>query len=248
MKTLGIIGFGDFGRLAAAHLAARFDVGAYDAQLSAPDIAAHGAQALSFAQAAQCDVVMIAVPVQEMERVIADMAPQVKPGATVIDIASVKMLPSQWLARYMPESVHIVPTHPLFGPQSVARDGLAGRQLVICPLRGEQHLKVAALGEELGLRVQITTAEEHDREMAYVQALTHLVGRTLSAMDIPDEMLKTQSYQHLLDLCDLLKRDSFTLFTAIQTLNPFADQITQDFVARASDLLAQAHDGAINRS
>jgi hypothetical protein len=83
------------------------------------------------------------------------------------------------------QSVHIVPTHPLFGPQSVARDGLAGRQLVICPARGDQHLKVAALGEELGLRVQITTAEEHDREMAYVQALTHLVGRTLGGMHDP---------------------------------------------------------------
>ncbi|MCH4150956.1 MAG: prephenate dehydrogenase [Sphingobium sp.] len=243
MKTLGIIGFGAFGRLAAAHLGARFDVGAFDAHLPATEIAALGVRALSLAEAAACDVVMIAVPVQGMERVIAEVAPLVKPGATVLDIASVKMLPSQWLLHYLPTSVHIVPTHPLFGPQSVARDGLAGRQLVICPARGDQHLKVAALGEELGLRVQITTAEEHDREMAYVQALTHLVGRTLGGMAIPDEMLKTQSYQHLLDLCELLKRDSFELFTAIQTLNPFAEEITREFVTRAGDLLAQVHDG-----
>lgn len=241
MKSLGIIGFGDFGRLAAAHLGARFDTGAFDAHVPADEIAANGTRPLTFVQAAACDVVMIAVPVQDMERVIEALAPLVKPGATVLDIASVKVLPSQWLAKHLPETVHIVPTHPLFGPQSVARDGLAGRQLVICPLRGEQHLKVAALGEEMGLRIQITTAEEHDREMAYVQALTHLVGRTLSAMNIPDEMLKTQSYQHLLDLCDLLKRDSFALFSAIQTLNPYADEITQEFVARASDLLTQAH-------
>jgi prephenate dehydrogenase len=123
----------------------------------------------------------------------------------------------------------------------VARDGLTGRQLVICPLRGEQHLKVAALGEEMGLRIRITTAEEHDREMAYVQALTHLIGRTLSSMNIPDEMLKTQSYQHLLDLCGLIGRDSFELFAAIQTLNPFAHEVAGDFVARAGDLLAQVH-------
>lgn len=242
MKTLGIIGFGDFGRLAAEHLAARFDIGAFDAHVSAAEITARGARALSFAETAGSDVVMVAVPVQEMERVIKSIAPLVKPGATVIDIASVKVLPSEWLLKYLPDSVHVVPTHPLFGPQSVARDGLAGRQLVICPARGEQHLKVAALGKELGLRVQITTADEHDREMAYVQALTHLVGRTLSSMHIPDEMLKTQSYQHLLDLCDLLRRDSFELFTAIQTLNPYAERITGEFVARAQELLARAHD------
>jgi len=93
MKTLGIIGFGDFGRLAATHLAGRFDIGAYDAHISAEDIAAYDVRALSLTEAAQSEVVMIAVPVQEMEAVIKNIAPLVKPGATVLDIASVKMLP-----------------------------------------------------------------------------------------------------------------------------------------------------------
>ena len=241
MKSLGIIGFGDFGRLTAEHLAGRFAIGVHAPRRSDAEIEAFGYKALSLEQAAAQDVVVISVPVQKMEQVIRQIAPHVRPGATVIDVASVKMLPSQWLARYLPENVHVVPTHPLFGPQSVARDGLAGRQLVICPLRGDQHLKVAALGEEIGLRIRITTAEEHDREMAYVQALTHLIGRTLSSMNIPDEMLKTQSYQHLLDLCGLIGRDSFELSTAIQTLNPFAQEVAGDFVARAGALLAQVH-------
>lgn len=245
MKTLGVIGFGHFGRLAAQQLAGRFAVGAHDPQLAADVIEGAGARPMSLEEAAACDVVMIAVPVQAMEEVIARIAPLVRPGSTVIDVASVKVLPSQWLARYIPETVHVVPTHPLFGPQSTARGGIAGRQLVICPLRGDQHLKVAALGEELGLRVRITGAEEHDREMAYVQALTHLIGRTLAGMAIPDEMLKTQTYQHLLDLCDLIRNDSMELFTAIQTMNPFADPVTQDFVARAAALLQQVHGGPV---
>lgn len=241
MKTLGMIGFGEFGALAAAELAGRFDIGVHDPHRTAADIAARGFRPLSCEEAAQSDIVVLAVPVQAMEEVIRRIAPLVRPGATVIDVASVKMLPSQWLARYMPDTVHIVPTHPLFGPQSVARDGLPGRQFVICPLRGEQHLKVAALGEEMGMRVRITTAEEHDREMAFVQALTHLIGRTLTDMHIPDEMLKTQSYQHLIDLTWLIGKDSFDLFAAIQTLNPYAREIAGDFVARAADLLAQVH-------
>ena len=238
MKSLGLIGFGQFGRLAATHLADRFAVGVYDAAGREDEIAACGLKPVSFDDAAASDVVVIAVPVQVMEGVIARAAPLVRPGATVIDVASVKMLPSQWLAHYLPENVHIVPTHPLFGPQSAAR-GLAGRQLVICPARGDQHLKVAALGEELGLRARITTAEEHDREMAYVQALTHLIGRSLSGMNIPDETLKTQTYQHLLDLCGLIGNDSFELFTAIQSLNPYARPIADEFVARAAGLLAE---------
>jgi len=242
MKSLGIIGFGEFGRLAAAHLGSRFAVSVHDARLSPGEVEAAGVRPVMLDEAATSDVVILAMPVQAMEGVIARIAPVVRPGATVLDVASVKTLPSQWLGRYLPENVHAVPTHPLFGPQSVARDGLAGRQLVICPLRGEQHHKVAALGEELGLRVRITSAEEHDREMAYVQGLTHLIGRTLTAMHIPDEMLKTQTYQHLLDMTELIGRDSFELFTAIQTMNPFARPVTEDFVARAASLLAQVHE------
>lgn len=241
MKTLGILGFGDFGRLAATQLAGRFDVHVHDSAVDAAAVEAAGFNAASFAEAAKCDIVLLAVPVQALEAVIQSIAPLVRPGATVIDVASVKLLPSQWLDRHLPASVHVVPSHPLFGPQSVARDGLAGRQLVICPVRGDRHLKVAALGEAMGLRVRITTPEEHDREMAYVQALTHLIGRTLASMNIPDEELKTQSYQHLLDLCGLIGGDSFALFTAIETLNPYAQPVVRDFVARATLLLEQVH-------
>ncbi|MPT47950.1 MAG: prephenate dehydrogenase/arogenate dehydrogenase family protein [Sphingobium sp.] len=240
-KSLAIIGFGDFGRLAADSLAGRFDISVHDAFLSPDKITAAGYRSLSLEEAARCDVVVLAVPVQVMEETIARIAPLVRPGALVLDVASVKTLPGQWLSQYMPDSVQIVPTHPLFGPQSVARDGLAGRQFVLCPVRGNAHLPVAALGRELGLVVRITTAEEHDREMAYVQALTHLIGRTLSGMDIPDKQMKTQTYQHLLDLTQLIGKDSFELFTAIQTMNPYARDITDSFVSGAVDLLGQVH-------
>ena len=241
MKTLAIIGFGQFGRLAASTLSARYAVGIHDPYCPPADIAAAGYTSMTLEAAAASDIVVVAVPVQVMKATIEAIAPHVQPGATVVDVASVKMAPSQWLQQYIPDHAHIVPTHPLFGPQSVARDGLAGRQFVICPLRGTRHEKVAALGEELGLRVRITTAEEHDREMAYVQGLTHLIGRTLTAMDIPDRMLKTQTYQHLLDLTALIGKDSFELFAAIETLNPFAREVTDDFVNRAAALLERVH-------
>jgi prephenate dehydrogenase len=62
-------------------------------------------------------------------------------------------------------------------------------------------------------------------------------------MNIPDEKMKTQSYQHLIDLTGLIGNDSFELFTAIQTLNPFAKPVVEDFVARAEDLLGQVYRG-----
>ena len=173
-----------------------------------------------------------------MREVFAQIAPHLIRGALVIDVGSVKMLPAEWMAEILPSHVDLVATHPLFGPQS-AKTGLAGLRLVVCPIRGARADKVAAFGRSLGLTVTVTSPEEHDREMAYVQALTHLIGRSLVNLDIPDEQMKTPSYQHLLELCSLIGADTFELFTAIQTQNPFASEIANAFVDEARNLLDQ---------
>jgi prephenate dehydrogenase len=237
VKTLGLIGLGQFGQLAALHLAPLFDILATD---TAADGAAR-AEALgirfgTLSDAAARDIVIVAVPVVAMPQTFEAIAPHLRPDALVIDVGSVKTLPSQWMVELLPDHVDLVATHPLFGPQS-ARTGLAGLRLVVCPIRGDRSEKVVALGRSLGLTVTVTTPEDHDREMAYVQALTHLIGRSLVNLDIPDEQLKTPSYQHLLELCALIGGDSFELFSAIQTLNPYASEVAESFVAQARSLL-----------
>jgi len=244
MKTLGLIGFGQFGQLAARVLKDHFDVLAADAGEGAARAAADlGVGFGPVEQAAAREIVIVAVPVRAMRDVFAQIAPYLAPGALVIDVGSVKMLPAAWMAEILPDHVDLVATHPLFGPQS-AKTGLAGLRLVVCPIRGGRADKVAAFGRSLGLTVTVTTAEEHDREMAYVQALTHLIGRSLVNLNIPDEQLKTPSYQHLLELCGLIGSDTFELFTAIQTQNPFASEIAEAFVAEARGLLDRVKAGS----
>jgi prephenate dehydrogenase len=239
MKTLGLIGFGQFGRLAAQLLSPHFDVLATDAAPGAEAAVREAGFAFgSLSEVAARDVVVVAVPVVAMQAVFGAIAPHLKPGALVADVGSVKMLPSRWMVELLPAHVDLIATHPLFGPQS-AKAGLQGLRFVICPIRGDRHERVAAFGRGLGLTVTVTTAEEHDREMAYVQALTHLIGRSLVNLGIPDEDLKTQSYQHLLELCSLIGADTFELFTAIQTQNPFAAEVVEAFVAEARSLLDQ---------
>ncbi|HEY0436943.1 MAG TPA: prephenate dehydrogenase [Phenylobacterium sp.] len=239
MKTLSIVGFGQFGRLAARTLMTHFDVLVTDAAPGAADLAKDlGVAFGSLQDAAACEIVVVAVPVVAMREVFAALAPDLRPGALVIDVGSVKMLPVQWMTETLPAHVDIVATHPLFGPQS-AKESLEGLRFVVCPVRGERHEAVAAFGRSLGLTVTVTTPEEHDREMAYVQALTHLIGRSLVNLGIPDEQLATPSYQHLLELCSLIGADTFELFTAIQTQNPFAADVAQAFVGQARSLLDQ---------
>ncbi len=239
MKTLGLIGFGQFGQLAASALKRDFRVTVAD---PAPDSAKRAAElGVGFGtleRVAGSEIVLFAVPVVSMQATFAAAAPYLAPGTLVLDVGSVKVMPSQWMLDLLPPHVDLVATHPLFGPQS-AKTGLQGLRLVVCPIRGDRHEKVAAFGRGLGLTVSIVTPEEHDREMAYVQALTHLIGRSLVNLGIPDESLKTPSYQHLLELCSLIGADTFELFTAIQTQNPYAAEVAQAFVAEARSLLDQ---------
>ena len=245
MKRVGLIGFGQFGQLAARVLSAHFDVCVTDPAPTSPAAALEiGVSLGTLEDAASREIVIFAVPVVAMEAVFRATAPHLKPGTLAIDVGSVKMLPSRWMTEILPDHVDLVATHPLFGPQS-ARTGLDGLRLVVCPIRGDRHDKVVAFGRSLGLTVTVTTPEEHDREMAYVQALTHLIGRSLVNLGIPDEQLKTASYQHLLELCSLIGTDSFELFTAIQTQNPFATEGVEKFVSEARSLLDQVATGRV---
>jgi len=110
MKRFGIIGFGLFGQLAARHLRDHFSVVVTDTADVGEAAAAIGVKTGSLADAADCDVVMLAVPVQAMAATIAAIAPLVRPGALVLDVASVKMLPARWMLEALPESVDIVAT------------------------------------------------------------------------------------------------------------------------------------------
>ena len=239
MKRVGLIGFGQFGQLAAQVLATHFDLLVTDpSPTTATKARGLGVEVGSLADVAAREIVIFAVPVVAMEAVFREAAPHLKPGALVLDVGSVKMLPARWMTEILPDHVDLVATHPLFGPQS-AKTGLDRLRLVVCPIRGDRHDKVVAFGRALGLTVTVTTPEEHDREMAYVQALTHLIGRSLVNLGIPDEQLKTASYQHLLELCSLIGADTFELFTAIQTQNPFAAEVVERFVGEAQSLLDQ---------
>jgi prephenate dehydrogenase len=239
MKTVGLIGFGQFGQLIAKHVGPRADMTVFDLSDRSREANELGVKLGDIKEAAASDVVIVAVPVQSMLQTFVEIAPLLTKKCLVIDVASVKVLPIRWMLQTLPPYVDIIGTHPLFGPQS-ARDGLDDLPLVVCPVRGNREKWLINFAQDLKLKVSIATPEEHDEEMAYVQALTHLIGRTLLEIKIPDENFKTRSYQHLLELCSLIGNDSFELFAAIQSLNPYAPKIASSFIRQARSLLQSA--------
>lgn len=239
MKKLscGIIGVGAFGTLMAKHLAPHFDLVLHDAGKDVAGYAAEiAAKAGSLADAAACDVVVLAVPVQKMEAVLAAIAPHIKDGALVIDVASVKVKAVALMERLLPAHADIVATHPIFGPQS-GKNGIEGLKIAVCPVRGKRAACVMDFCRDvLKLAVFEVSAEEHDREMAYVQGITHLLAKIVVRLDVPPLRLTTKTYNFMEQMVDMVRYDSDELFRAIQRENPFSKPTEVAFFEAAAQL------------
>lgn len=236
-KTLAIIGLGAFGQLMARHLQPHFQLLAHDPSPSVAAFAqAQGVPLVGLAEAARADYVVIATPVEKIAAAATALAPHLRPETLVLDVGSVKALPAETLRRILPPTTAIVCTHPLFGPQS-ARDGIAGLKIAVCPVRGEGAAAVAQfLHETLRLEVIVTTPEEHDREMAAAQGLTHMIAKILVEMEPLPRKLTTVSFDHIVKAIEMVRYDSLELFLAIQRNNPYAAELRHSFFDKADAL------------
>jgi prephenate dehydrogenase len=145
------------------------------------------------------------------------------------------------MEEHLPESVQILATHPVFGPQS-GKDGIAGLPMAVWPVRvNAQAMKSIKkfLSQTLGLDVIEMPPDKHDREMAYALALTHLISRAFNEMDIPQLRLGTKSYKLMLAIKENLSEDSMELFQTIQNYNPYALKVRQKFVKQLDELEAK---------
>lgn len=232
---VSVVGSGSFGTLVLDALAPFCQVKAYDEDRAASGKTRHTV-VLDPKAAAHADVVIFAVPVQRLEASLRAFAPHLRPGTLVVDVCSVKLEPIALLLDCLPEHCDILATHPLFGPQS-ARTGLRGSRLAFVPVRGGSYHRLAAfLRSRLGLKIIRTTADDHDRGMAYVQGLTHLLARVVLSMDPPPTPLTTRTYELMREMCSLVGNDSPELVDAILSLNPYAGEVLDRFADTARRL------------
>ncbi|MEN0001897.1 MAG: prephenate dehydrogenase [Pseudomonadota bacterium] len=235
--TLGIVGFGAFGQFAALHLGQYFDIAAYDPSADVAEPAEQlGVRLTSLHAVSQAEVVLIAAPVSSFEQVVSEIAVACKPGALIVDVGSVKVVPCAIMRRLLPRHVDIVASHPLFGPQSAAT-GLDGLKIALCPIQGKQHVRLAAfLRKALGLSVIITTPEEHDAEAAIVQGLTHLIAKVLLRMGPLPTRMTTKSFDLLSEAISMVQHDAPEVFDAIEKANPYAEAVRRQFFDLAAGL------------
>ena len=133
------------------------------------------------------DLVVLCVPVGAMGAVAAEIAPSLKPGATVSDVGSVKKAVIDAVAPHLPQGVHFVPAHPLAGTEhSGPRSGFAelfdNRWCLIVPETGSDPdavTRVARLWQGMGAQTDEMDAEHHDLVLAVTSHAPHLIAYTM---------------------------------------------------------------------
>ena len=237
---IGIIGFGRFGILAASILKKFGEIKVYHYKKSAEilkNAKIIGAELSDFKTVASSDIVIIATPISKTKEIIKKVAKYAKDGALIIDVCSVKVYPCQWLKKYIPKTVGIMGTHPMFGAITANFDlkkqkwDLENKQIVLCPLRIKQRnlQKIKNILTELGLGVIETSPENHDKQNAITLSLVHFLGRSLWQSRIKEQEIYTPGFLDLLKIYRHTTGDSWELFYDMNNYNPYAKKIREKF-------------------
>jgi cyclohexadieny/prephenate dehydrogenase len=136
---------------------------------------------------AEADLVVLCVPVGAMGAVAAEIAPHLKPGATVSDVGSVKAAVIQAVGPHLPDNVHFIPAHPLAGTEhSGPESGFAtlfdNRWCLLVPVEGTDANaldRLSRLWAGMGANVDTMEADHHDLVLAVTSHAPHLIAYTM---------------------------------------------------------------------
>lgn len=124
------------------------------------------------------DLVVLAAPVLSLKEIMGDIAPLLKSGAAVTDVASTKSEVLDWANTLLPRTVGFVGGHPMAGKETSIEgaDGelFRGATWCVCPsvqASDESIRTVLGMVNALGGEPYFVDPHEHD---AYVAGISHL--------------------------------------------------------------------------
>ncbi len=135
----------------------------------------------------EADVVFLATPVQALGPMACQIMPHLKPGAILTDGGSVKAEVIRAIEPHLRADVHFVPGHPIAGTEKSGAEAAFAtlyrkRRCILTP---SAHTDVHALElvrsmwETAGCEVVIMDVEKHDRVLAAISHLPHMVAYAL---------------------------------------------------------------------
>jgi prephenate dehydrogenase len=183
-KKIAIIGAeGQMGKWFSKYFLEKdFDIIGYDSEKEILNKSVTKAQSLVGA-ILTADYVILCIPVKRTPETIRLIAKEMKRDSYLIDISSLKTKTAAALSK-IPDKVNPICIHPMFGPGTKR---LKGQNIISIPIRdAKKEMAVTkSLFEEANF-VQID-ATEHDKKIAMVLGMPHLVNLALANIFAKEE-------------------------------------------------------------
>ncbi|PLY02881.1 MAG: prephenate dehydrogenase/arogenate dehydrogenase family protein [Desulfuromonas sp.] len=133
------------------------------------------------------DLVFLATPVLAMSEVMAKISGHLKRGSVLTDGGSVKGAIIDAVQPHLPAGVHFVPGHPIAGTEKSGAEAAfptlyRERRCILTPTEATDAGALAlvkALWQAAGSEVVVMDVEKHDRVLAAISHLPHMVAYAL---------------------------------------------------------------------
>jgi prephenate dehydrogenase len=158
------------------------------------------------AGAAAADLVVLCVPVLSMPPLVERMAPHLKPGAVVTDVGSTKAVLVREIPRRLRSENRFVGGHPMAGSErtgveAARADLFEGARYLLTPAPDTPEREVERLARwvtGLGAVPVRLDPEAHDRAVAAISHLPHVVAGALAAAVVAGESPDTGTLRQLI--------------------------------------------------
>ncbi|MBU2062820.1 MAG: prephenate dehydrogenase/arogenate dehydrogenase family protein [Candidatus Omnitrophica bacterium] len=133
------------------------------------------------------DLIVLALPVDAIKKTIKLIGRYVQSGCLIFDVGSTKREILKAAAKMLPKKVYFVGTHPMAGSEKSgpahANSGIFKKSLCFVVMSDTTNRcalkKVVKLWKFFGARVELISAAKHDRIVAQMSHLPHLISAAL---------------------------------------------------------------------
>ena len=131
------------------------------------------------------DYVILCTPTKRTPEIIRLISKEMKRGSYLIEISSQKLKTSQSLLK-MPSKINPICIHPMFGPGAKK---IKNNNIILVPIKDVKQELTVAKSLFHGANFVTVDATEHDKKVAVILGLTHLINIAFAKILANDEKI-----------------------------------------------------------
>jgi cyclohexadieny/prephenate dehydrogenase len=135
----------------------------------------------------EADIIIVGIPVAAYQEVFKKICNNIKPGAIITDVGSVKKEVINSVKKYLPKNIDFVPGHPIAGTEnSGPESGFAGLfkngWCILTPNKNTSKDSVKIIKymwQLVGMKVDIMDSNYHDEVLAITSHIPHIIAYSI---------------------------------------------------------------------